>query len=447
VWAGLFLLLTTAILYGPALHGFFAADDFLWLRHHDWHDARTAFTGNWGLGTAYRPLTRLSFVVDARSFGWNDFPWHAENLALHALNAWLVWCLAAKLAFTRWEAWAVALLFLAMPVQWENVDWISGRTGSLCLFFMLLAVLSWQRAVRTSLWLMLPAAAAQLAALLCYEPAFVLPIVLPLLVPRDRLRARRAIQGVAIMAGTTAAFWALRAIALGSAALAVDVAGADPPLQLWRNAEAVTAHLWRDLGWVAALTAIGLVATGLLDARSRTGMLRAIGAALLLYAPFALVSGFTERFFYLASVPTAFALVIGARARPALRLALAMLLVMFGLRTHAQATAFAAAGALSRALLNQIAALPRDGSNLVFESVPAHAGPYYMVTGGFRDAVSMRRPGPHIVATSEMVLNDPAALRVVLAGPTRFMVYDEAAKQLIDLPRDTWLARHPGVRP
>jgi hypothetical protein len=46
-----------------------------------------------------------------------------------------------------------------------------------------------------------------------------------------------------------------------------------------------------------------------------------------------------------------------------------------------------------------------------------------------------------------MVLADPAALRAVLAGPTRFMVYDEAAIRLVDLSRDTWLACHPGVKP
>jgi hypothetical protein len=47
-------------------------------------------TGSWGLGTAYRPITRLSFLLDARLFGWNALPWHAVNLALHALNAVLL---------------------------------------------------------------------------------------------------------------------------------------------------------------------------------------------------------------------------------------------------------------------------------------------------------------------------------------------------------------------
>ena len=105
----------------------------------------------------------------------------------------------------------------------------------------------------------------------------------------------------------------------------------------------------------------------------------------------------------------------------------------------------AAAGRLDRAMLSQIAALPPDGSALVFDAVPTHLGPYYLLWGGFETAASLVRPTPAMAARSETVLADPALLRRVLAGPTRFLAFDRARGQFADMTRADWLGRHPAA--
>jgi hypothetical protein len=96
-------------------------------------------------------------------------------------------------------------------------------------------------------------------------------------------------------------------------------------------------------------------------------------------------------------------------------------------------------------MLAQIAALPADGSALVFDAVPTHLGPYYLLWGAFEIAVALVRPGYAIAARSENVLADGAALRSVLAGPTRFMTYDAGTRRMVNITRAAWLARHPAA--
>ncbi len=436
------------IIHAPALGAYFAADDFLWLAHGDWSDAGRAFTGSWGLGTAYRPLARLSFVADAHMFGAAAWAWHVENLLLHITASALLAAVALQAGFRRADALLAALLFGAIPVGWENVDWISGRPGLFMVVFGLAAALCWLRWLRGSSRWLVAAAVSQAAALLCYEPAAVIPLALlvasPALAAR-RIGWRRRVLGIGVLAGVVAAVWCLRWAMLGSAGLAVDAQANRLVPGMARNLAGIILHGVQDFGPPGFAGAGCVLATGLAVARTRAAVAALLAAAFVLYLPFWLVDGVTERFFYAAAAPLALALVAAGAAWSGLRFVLAALIIIFAVRSHAQAEGVRAAGQWNQALLARITALPHDGRALVFEAVPTHLGPYYLLWGAFELASRQARPDGGIAARSEAVLADAHLLQSVLAGPSRFLLYDPVSGGFTDMTRTAWLARYPAV--
>ncbi len=87
-------------------------------------------------GGTYRPLTILSFSIEYAL--WQSWApgFRMTNLALHAMNGWLVFVLANALAGAR-PAWAAAAVYLVHPVHTEAVVGIVGRSELLAggLFF------------------------------------------------------------------------------------------------------------------------------------------------------------------------------------------------------------------------------------------------------------------------------------------------------------------------
>jgi hypothetical protein len=424
-------------IHWPALLAYFEADDILWLTHDRWSDGWHAMTGNWGLGVAYRPITRLSFLVDAKSFGWHAAPWHAENLALHALNATLLATLAQRAGARPRDALLTAAVFAALPLDWENVDWISGRTGLLCLAF-LLAEAHLVLRQGTRLWL---PCLCQVGAMLCYEPAAIAPLALlaaarALPAPKPP-RSRMTV--FAALAATTAAIWALRAALLGTATVATDIAGRWYPVNAGFDLLSLGVHVWRDAGWAGFLITAALLAAGLADPSRRRRIIWLMAASLALYLPFTPVAGFTERFAYLAGAPAAAAIAMAALSWRWGRPALCLLVVVFALRAQARAAGFRHAGDITRQMLAAIAAIPDDGSNLVFVGVPTHDGPYYLLWANFEDAVAASRRSAGFAATAEWVLRMPDLLRRARTQPTKFYAYDPAHVSFARLPGDTWL--------
>jgi hypothetical protein len=433
----LVLLGLVSFIHWPATLAYFEADDIVWLTHKSWADGWRAIIGNWGLGVAYRPITRLSFLVDATSFGWHAAPWHAENLALHALNAALLAALARQCGARQRDALLAAALFAALPLDWENVDWISGRTGLLCLAFLLAEALFALRPGR-ALW---PACLCQAGAILCYEPAAIAPLAL--LAAAQALPHPRPTHWIATpfaaLAGTTAAVWALRAALLGTATVATDIAGHRYPVTAAIDMLSLGAHLWRDAGWAGCLAAAALLAAGLADPSRRRPILWLLAASLALYLPFTPVAGFTERFAYLAGAPAAAVLAVAGLSWRHGRPALCLLVLLFGLRAHAQAEGFRHAGDVTRHMLAAIAAIPDDGSNLVFVGVPTHDGPYYLLWANFEDAAAAIRPSTGFAATAEWVLRTPDLLRRARAQPTKSYAYDPIRLSFTPISRGAWL--------
>ena len=439
-----FLPFVVLAVHYPALGAYFEADDFLWVIHHDWRDGIDALTGNWGLGVAWRPLSRLSFVLDARLFGWTAWPWHAVNLAVHAGNAMLVACLARQAGVGRGDALLTACLFAALPLDWENVDWISGRTGELCLLFSLASAIFWARYVRACGGPAgLPGACVCLGlAMLCYEPAAVLPLALLAATPMlGGIARRRAAASLGWLCLTSGVLWGVRWALLGTPGVATDVAAAHYMPNLGFDLLRMVAHGWRDFGPPALAAVCAIVTSGLWQVRSRRPVACCLVAAGALYLPFTPVAGFTERFLYLAGVPFCAALVAALAPFQWGRAAGCLLVAVFAWQAHGQAQGFRAAGDLTRRLLAAVRAIPDDGANLVFDRVPTHDGPYYLLWANFGDAAAAVRPAAGFMTTTEFLLWHPDLLHRALTGHTHFYTYVAAPVGFAEIPAAVWRAR------
>ena len=104
----------------------------------------------------YRPLTILSFALNASVFGFSPVSFHAVNVIFYALGAFLLFLLASRLAGNR-VGWVSLFVFLFMPIHVEAVASIVGRAELLALVFGLASLLTFHsgRYWQSGLWLLL----------------------------------------------------------------------------------------------------------------------------------------------------------------------------------------------------------------------------------------------------------------------------------------------------
>jgi hypothetical protein len=164
------LLLAAAL----ALYGNTLGNDFVW------DDRLSAAAPSLAArtGSFHRPVVMLSFMLDGSLWGAWPGGFHLTNIVAHAGVAWLLRTLVLAAGMDAGVALAAGLVFLAHPVQSEAVAYISGRTDILCAFWLLLALLAWQRARRGADVFALGASAALALALFSKETAVLVPLVL-----------------------------------------------------------------------------------------------------------------------------------------------------------------------------------------------------------------------------------------------------------------------------
>jgi hypothetical protein len=138
----LLIAAAAAIVYLPSLAGPFHFDDYNVIVHYP-------TVHSWGLlferaGAGVRAVLKASYVlnwtIDSGPVGF-----HAVNIALHALNAVLLFFIGVRLSGREKAALAAALLFALHPMQTEAVTYISGRSSSLMATFYLCAMLAYLR--------------------------------------------------------------------------------------------------------------------------------------------------------------------------------------------------------------------------------------------------------------------------------------------------------------
>lgn len=162
VTALLLVLLVTALLYWPSLHGPFLFDDIPNL------SALTSIdhVGSWrDLGIYLsqpryfpgRPLAMLSFLMQKSAWPDHPFPFHLVNVGIHLLNGLLVYLLALRL-LKVWlggveasdkrvwlPATLAAAIWLINPIQIAGVVLVVQRMNLMMALFLLLGLLAYLR--------------------------------------------------------------------------------------------------------------------------------------------------------------------------------------------------------------------------------------------------------------------------------------------------------------
>lgn len=86
------------------------------------------------------PLTWLSYLADYEMHGLRPGGYHLTNIAIHSLNAVLLFLLLQSLTGARWRSLLAAAVFALHPLRVESVAWIAERKDVLSTLFGLLAL-------------------------------------------------------------------------------------------------------------------------------------------------------------------------------------------------------------------------------------------------------------------------------------------------------------------
>ena len=103
----------------------------------------------------YHPVTLLSLAIDRIIFEDHIKGHHTVNLALHLLNAVLVYLFLFALFREQWLAFGVALLFMLHPMNVESYAWMTERKNVLYSSFFLAAGLAYVRYLKKPGWQLL----------------------------------------------------------------------------------------------------------------------------------------------------------------------------------------------------------------------------------------------------------------------------------------------------
>jgi len=144
----------------------------------------------------YIPLTFVSHMLDRTLFGDHLGGYHLTSVALHAVNAVLLFLALASMTRARGPSAVVAMLFAVHPLNVESVAWLAERKNVLSTTFWILSMWAYTRYARSANPILYLCAAASLALGLLAKPMLVtLPLVFLLLDywPLDRIRWRSSV--------------------------------------------------------------------------------------------------------------------------------------------------------------------------------------------------------------------------------------------------------------
>ena len=162
------LLISIALAYWPvAGHEFIDYDDdgYVAANEHikdglNWHAVGWAFTSlrqaNW------HPLTWLSHILDWQCFGDWAGGHHVISVAIHAINAVVLYLVLRRMTRAIWPSAMVAALFALHPLHVESVAWVAERKDVLSTMFGLLGLGAYVRYAEQ------PGAKRYLVVVFCY---------------------------------------------------------------------------------------------------------------------------------------------------------------------------------------------------------------------------------------------------------------------------------------
>jgi len=100
----------------------------------------------------WHPLTWVSHMLDVELFGLDAGAHHGTSVALHVINAWLLFALLRRTTGALWPSAAVAALFAVHPAHVESVAWVAERKDVLSTLFFLAALLAYAAWARQRGW-------------------------------------------------------------------------------------------------------------------------------------------------------------------------------------------------------------------------------------------------------------------------------------------------------
>lgn len=143
----LFLFLVVLAVYFPAINAVVnTVDDVHIINAYGINGQRTLsqilLPGN---QFYFRPFIELTYYLDNLLWALDPRMMHLENVLLHALNALIVYHIAARAASLSGGSpslpFVSSLFFAIHPINTEAVNWIAGRTDLLSAFFILFSIL------------------------------------------------------------------------------------------------------------------------------------------------------------------------------------------------------------------------------------------------------------------------------------------------------------------
>lgn len=234
IFAAILALVVSFALFGNSLKGNFVFDDTIVVVGNPlikggipdvgeiFSTSYHAFQPRTGL---YRPLTILSFALNASVFGFSPLSFHVVNVILYALGAFLLFLLASRLAGNR-AGWISLLVFLLMPIHAEAVASIVGRAELLALVFGLATLLAFHsgRFWQSGLWLLLGLLSKEIAIA-------VVPVALMMSLQARGFNWRRLVREFAPLFAGAVAYSLLRWNALASFFLSNDATSVYNPIK------------------------------------------------------------------------------------------------------------------------------------------------------------------------------------------------------------------------
>jgi tetratricopeptide (TPR) repeat protein len=99
-----------------------------------------AFTETLAYGSIYyRPILRITFIIENQIAGTEPFIYHLSNVLFHAVGSMLVFLLLIRLGYSKIPSLFLGAIFAVHPVLTPAATWISGRNDSLITIFLILS--------------------------------------------------------------------------------------------------------------------------------------------------------------------------------------------------------------------------------------------------------------------------------------------------------------------
>ena len=188
----------------------------LWCGFINWDDGRYVFqnpTVLGGLGWEglqhalcdvvfcnWAPFTILSYQLDVTLFGREPWGFHLTNVLLHAASVAMLFIALARMTSAFGASLLTAALFGLHPLRVESVVWIAERKDVLSVFFLMAALLAYERYCRgPSAGRFVPVCLCMAASLLGKSTLVTLPVLMLILDvwPLGRVRLPRGVSGPA----------------------------------------------------------------------------------------------------------------------------------------------------------------------------------------------------------------------------------------------------------